>query len=394
MFNYLRFIKIRHIDKNDKEYNAIDVNGKYFLYKESETDCLICITNQSDASEVIERLVEQIELKGKMLYVVYLNPMGTMITTKDPQIQIVSLEEYFNKIKDIVCLSEGEQSQISKQIHYLNDISNFENINNCENDVYDNNGAIKFLFAYTDEDIIINDDDTQKGVVTYRKKMDRQIKNNEIIQDKEFWKWKDYKIIKREPLETREGWSVCYYYQEKKTRKIISVDNKTCAVKNTLIIPETETTVCNIKESLYNEVENVSKCETKDTEQWDVKKWFNYLCAINVEFAYKKQNNEDANSIVLNTLYDCISKLRKNKTMEFSYYDNNLMVTIEAEYRKYQFSFAVSQKDLKFLKQHKGIHKGKWNGIKLQPIAPLLYKYSCYLLRDDSAQLPCGKQFF
>ena len=97
-------------------------------------------------------------------------------------------------------------------------------------------------------------------------------------------------------------------------------------------------------------------------------------------YAYKKQHQDMIIPIDLREVYNCLSEFKK-RLMKFRYSDNRLLISIEVEHRKYQFVFEGSEKDLKYLKESKGLQQGKLVGINLFSIAPILYEYSCYLLQ-------------
>ena len=85
---------------------------------------------------------------------------------------------------------------------------------------------------------------------------------------------------------------------------------------------------------------------------------------------------------------------KKENIIEQQYCEDSIIVSIDIEYRSYQFLFTLTQKDVLYKFKNKGVKKGYWCGLKLRPIAPLLYKYSCYLLTCNSTQMMPVKSFF
>ncbi len=137
--------------------------------------------------------------------------------------------------------------------------------------------------------------------------------------------------------------------------------------------------------------------------------WFHYLCAANIINRYvgdyrAKHPNEDTkekchevynfkprlynhiiqylttlNNGIINVELDYNPPKMEKVDPKFKNYKNLIMITIELEGTNYLFSFTgIGSKYYKLKKL--GVQDGVWSGIKLKPIAPILYKYS-YCLR-------------
>ena len=392
LFNYLCLIKIRKINETDKGYSVLPHDGKYYIYKDGNKDCVVCVPNQNDANIVIERLIgkgkrgknAKITLKRKTIYVVYLNPSESFVSPENPQIKVLSVEDFLNEMGEN--RDDSELSKLESQINYLKNLRCADDANICKPISYTQNKEIieevKFLFSYTEEIFAVK----RSSVVTksiYQKEFCRIIKDDEIYDNGQFEQWNDIIITKRVPYEILKGSSLCYYYKDKRTSQIIKVDEKKYAIRQTIIVPETEDTACKIYESLFKECRDFVSGTKDNLVQWNENNWFNYLCSVNLMYAYKKQHQDMIIPIDLREVYNCLSEFKK-RLMKFRYSDNHLLISIEVEHRKYQFVFEGSEKDLKYLKESKGLQQGKLVGINLFSIAPILYEYSCYLLQKTT----------
>ena len=381
LFNYLCFFKIRKISETNTSYSALCVNGDYYIYKDGHNDCLVCVLYQKDVYKVIDKMVGK---KGKitpkpkkMLYVVYLEKSNDDYIPDNQNIKIVSVEDYLNVVN--IVYTEEELCKLKSQILFLHKLCMADSENCYIQNEMGNDNLIKNGFTFFDKNISNVKYVKESDTYSYKVEESRLIKNDKIkYQEKGY----GIKIIRQEPCAIKDM-SRCFYYRYAKTLQVVTVEGERCAVRNILVIPENNTTFCKISESMLREVEEKLK-NVNDIEQWDKQKWFNYLCAINLVYAYNKYQKHNAIiGISLKLIYRYIDNLREKNIMEFGYDNNNLLVSINVEYRQYQFLFAITQEDLKFLKDSKCVNKGELDGIQLLPIAPLLYSYSEYLLKRD-----------
>ena len=385
LFNYLCFIKIRQINDTDKSYNVIELNNAYYIYRDSQNDCLVCSLYQNDAEQIIKRLVRKkgiISLnKRKTLHLVYLEQSPQAYVSNNPQIKILSVEEYLYELKANI---DGEMlSKIRQQIAFLH---SFVGTNNNDSSIcdfshnYDNNYWIKFAFSYTEDNIsdIQPITDKRQTKYIYNKLMHRKIKNDDIFEKK----WKNYDLLSCEPSDEK-NYSSCTFYKKKKAKNICN----NMAIRHTIIIPENESTFCFITDAMLNDAKKMIY-EMEIEVVYGKHKWFKLLCAVNLLYTFQKYQHavEDLPFYIdkmIKILSYALSKNNKH-LYNLGYTNGCLNISIKVEYREYVFTFPIDKIKLETLKIKDS--KSQENVYDYMPIAPILYKYSNYLLACDNSQ--------
>ena len=400
LFNHLFFIEIGKFSNAD-EYTVGFNQSNSFIYLKADK-IYSCVVDKGDALNVVKAATKLLTIgelpNDRQLVVIYLedklNTKPTDLVFNEKSVSTISVEEYCNQI----VITDDCRSKYQEQIMFLrslndNDAIDSSNVNDVDRwDIITPQKVDNDYSREVNADTII-EQDGKWYVKRPKKVLKNTIRPNLWGKSNAMWvgrKWYTKKeeelvAIKGQPedLPSQGGRKICHF----DTKEIARVDKTRLFTdfKTIIIEPENATTKCFIPKSM---LDDAIQFITNDLRNINKKnEWFRYLCAANLVNAYKKfyDKNVDINpnNLVCNLVIDYLrQKEHNNDIITVQYSDSkdiSLMITINISNRKFQFYFrGIELKKIEELKKLK-VNRGVWNNVKLQPIAPLLYKYSLSL---------------
>lgn len=400
LFNHLSFIEIGKFSNAD-EYTVGFNQSNSFIYLKADK-IYSCVVDKGDALNVVKAATKLLTIgelpNDKQLIIIYLedksNTRVSDFVFNEKSISIISIEEYCNQ----VLITEDCRLKYQEQIMFLrslNDSDVIDSSNIKDVDRWDIITTQKVDNDFTREvnaDTII-EQDGKWYVKRPKKVLENTIRQNLRKKDNDMWvggKWYTKKeeelvAIKGQPenLPSQVGRKICHI----DPKEIARVDKTPLFTdsKTIIIEPENTNTVCFIPKSTLDDAIQIITNELRDVN--NKTEWFRYLCAANLVNAYKKfyDKNVDINpnNLVCNLVIDYLrQKEHNNDIIKVQYSDSkdiSLMISINISNRKFQFYFrGIELNKFEELKKH-NVNRGVWNKVQLQPIAPLLYKYSLNL---------------